>query len=64
MNGITAQERELLTLPASGVTDEAAGNRLGLFLRTVRRRMSTLMERLEATSRFEAGLKAAHRGWL
>ncbi|MFE3559565.1 LuxR C-terminal-related transcriptional regulator [Streptomyces sp. NPDC059193] len=63
-NGITAQERELLKLLASGVTDEAAGKRLGVSLRTVRRRMSTLMERLEATSRFEAGLKAAHRGWL
>ncbi|MFJ4779289.1 LuxR C-terminal-related transcriptional regulator [Streptomyces sp. NPDC088762] len=62
--GITREERELLKLLASGMTDEAAGKRLGVSLRTVRRQMSALMERLEATSRFEAGLKAAHRGWL
>lgn len=62
--GVTREERELLKLLASGMTDEAAGKRLGVSLRTVRRQMSALMERLEATSRFEAGLKAAQRGWL
>lgn len=46
------------------MTDETAGKRLGLSLRTVRRQMAGLMERLDATSRFEAGLKAAQRGWL
>ncbi|KOU24000.1 erythropoiesis-stimulating protein [Streptomyces sp. WM6372] len=63
-DGITAGERELLKLLASGLTDEAAGKRLGVSLRTVRRQMAGLMERLHATSRFEAGLKAAQRGWL
>ncbi|MEU9001471.1 LuxR C-terminal-related transcriptional regulator [Streptomyces sp. NPDC059982] len=63
-DGITAGERELLKLLASGMTDEAAGKRLGVSLRTVRRQMSGLMERLDATSRFEAGLRAARRGWL
>ncbi|MEU9419615.1 helix-turn-helix transcriptional regulator [Streptomyces sp. NPDC048272] len=62
--GITSGERELLKLLASGLTDEATGKRLGVSLRTVRRRMSALMERLDAASRFEAGLKAAQRGWL
>ncbi|MEU6283204.1 LuxR C-terminal-related transcriptional regulator [Streptomyces sp. NPDC047028] len=62
--GLTPTERELLKLLASGLTDEAAGKRLGVSLRTVRRQMSALMERLDATSRFEAGIKAAHRGWL
>lgn len=61
---ISRKERELLKLLASGMTDKAACNRLGVSVRTVRRQMSALMERLEATSRFEAGLKAAHRGWL
>ncbi|MFD6939153.1 LuxR C-terminal-related transcriptional regulator [Streptomyces goshikiensis] len=60
----TAGELELLRLLASGMTDEAAGKRLGVSLRTVRRQMSALMERLHATSRFEAGLKAAQQGWL
>ncbi|MFB6807083.1 LuxR C-terminal-related transcriptional regulator [Streptomyces sp. NPDC056387] len=60
----TAGELELLKLLASGMTDEAAGKRLGVSLRTVRRQMSALMERLHASSRFEAGLKAAQQGWL
>ncbi|MEU9855363.1 LuxR C-terminal-related transcriptional regulator [Streptomyces sp. NPDC047974] len=60
----TEAELELLRLLASGLTDEAAGKRLGVSLRTVRRQMAALMERLHATSRFEAGLKAAREGWL
>lgn len=60
---LTPMEKELLQLLATGLTDEVAGKRLGISLRTVRRHMSALMERLEATSRFEAGLKAAQRGW-
>jgi sugar-specific transcriptional regulator TrmB/DNA-binding CsgD family transcriptional regulator len=62
--GPTAVERELLRLLATGLTDEAAGNRLGLSARTVRRQMAGLMERLGAASRFEAGLRAAQKGWL
>ncbi|WP_425315091.1 LuxR C-terminal-related transcriptional regulator [Streptomyces purpureus] len=62
--GVSPMEQELLKLLASGMTDEAAGKRLGVSLRTVRRQMAALMERLNATSRFEAGLKAAQRGWL
>ncbi|MDJ0386171.1 hypothetical protein [Streptomyces sp. G-G2] len=46
------------------MTDEAAARRLGVSQRSVRRRMSALMERLHASSRFEAGLKAAQQGWL
>ncbi|MFI5618824.1 LuxR C-terminal-related transcriptional regulator [Streptomyces sp. NPDC051567] len=62
--GLAPQERELLKLLAAGMTDETAGKRLGISLRTVRRQMAALMERLDASSRFEAGLKAAQRGWL
>lgn len=62
--GLTPTERELLTMLATGLTDEAAAKRLGVSLRTVRRIMADLMTRLGATSRFEAGLKAAKRGWL
>ncbi|MER5726896.1 LuxR C-terminal-related transcriptional regulator [Streptomyces sp. NPDC002138] len=60
----TTAELELLKLLASGMTDETAAKRLGVSLRTVRRQMAALMERLHATSRFEAGLKAAQQGWL
>ena len=62
--GLTPVDRDILRLLGSGLTDEAAGSRLGVSGRTVRRQMSALMERLGAASRFEAGLKAAQRGWL
>jgi DNA-binding CsgD family transcriptional regulator/sugar-specific transcriptional regulator TrmB len=62
--GLSDNERELLRLLGSGMTDEAAGHRLGVSLRTIRRQMASIMERLNASSRFEAGLKAAQKGWL
>ncbi|MFH8342889.1 LuxR C-terminal-related transcriptional regulator [Streptomyces sp. AM6-12] len=62
--GLTDHERELLRLLGTGLTDEAAGQRLGLTDRTIRRQVASIMERLSASSRFEAGIKAAQRGWL
>lgn len=62
--GLSSGERELLRLLASGMTDEGACKRLGVSVRSVRRQMAALMERLGASSRFEAGLRAAQRGWL
>ncbi|SOB83296.1 regulatory protein, luxR family [Streptomyces sp. 1331.2] len=62
--GLIPQEQELLRLLADGLTDAAASTRLGLSLRTVRRMMADLMERLDARSRFAAGLQAGRRGWL
>ncbi|MFD7732796.1 LuxR C-terminal-related transcriptional regulator [Kitasatospora phosalacinea] len=62
--GLNTVEQQLLKLLATGMTDEAAGKRLGVSLRTVRRQMAAIMERLSAGSRFEAGLKAARKGWL
>ncbi|WP_327088501.1 LuxR C-terminal-related transcriptional regulator [Nonomuraea sp. NBC_01738] len=62
--GLLPQERQLLKLLAEGLTDEAAGHHLGLSQRTVRRMMAGIMERLGARSRFEAGLRAAEKGWL
>jgi DNA-binding CsgD family transcriptional regulator/sugar-specific transcriptional regulator TrmB len=62
--GLSRLERDILLLLAQGLTDEAAAKRLGIGLRTVSRQMTGLMERLGASSRFEAGLKAAQHGWL
>lgn len=62
--GLTPEEQEILRMIAGGLTDEAAGRRLGLSQRTIRRKIAGLMERLGATSRFEAGVKAVQRGWL
>ncbi|MGX4735267.1 LuxR C-terminal-related transcriptional regulator [Kitasatospora griseola] len=62
--GLTPTERELLRLLGTGLTDDTAGQRLGISARTVGRHMASVMERLNAASRFEAGLKAAQQGWL
>jgi DNA-binding CsgD family transcriptional regulator len=62
--GLGAAERELLRLLGTGLTDEAASIKLGMSLRTVRRMMSELMGRLEAKSRFQAGVQVAERRWL
>ncbi|MCX5209983.1 LuxR C-terminal-related transcriptional regulator [Kitasatospora sp. NBC_00240] len=63
-HGLTAQERELLRLLAEGLTDERAGQRLGVSLRTIRRMMADLMVRMDARSRFQAGIQVAALGWL
>lgn len=60
----SAQELALLRILAAGSTDEAAAKKLGVSVRTVRRIMADLMDRLGATSRFEAGHRATQRGWL
>jgi len=61
---LTSQERELLRLLSQGLTDEVAARRLGISLRTERRMMANIMQRLGAHSRFEAGLRASERSWL
>ncbi|MBG6140739.1 DNA-binding CsgD family transcriptional regulator [Longispora fulva] len=63
-NGCTPVERALLEIISSGHTDDTAARKLGLSLRTVRRMMSDLMERLDAQSRFQAGVNATKKGWL
>jgi DNA-binding NarL/FixJ family response regulator len=62
--GLTTRQRELLALLSEGCTDDTAAARLELSVRTVRRMMSELMNQLGARSRFQAGVKAADRGWL
>ncbi|MER7947550.1 helix-turn-helix transcriptional regulator [Streptomyces sp. NPDC096079] len=51
-------ERAVLRALAAGHTDEAASRRLGVSLRTYRRRVAALMASLGARSRFQAGLRA------
>lgn len=54
----------LLQQLASGAQDEQIARRLGVSLRTVRRRVADLMTDLGADSRFQAGVEAAKRGWI
>ncbi|MFF3291566.1 LuxR C-terminal-related transcriptional regulator [Streptomyces sp. NPDC003023] len=58
------QERELLCLMAAGSTDLRIARHFGVSPRTVERRIRTVLDRLGATSRFQAGALAARRGWL
>lgn len=56
--------RFVLEQMALGVHDEQIARRLGISLRTVRRRVAGLMSELGADSRFQAGVEAARRGWV
>lgn len=61
---ISAQNRRILELLASGCTDETSAREVGMSVRHLRRTISHLMQQLGAHSRFEAGVEAARRGWL
>lgn len=56
--------RSIVELLGQGLKDEAVAKRLGMSVRTCRRHIASLMQELEAESRFEAGVKAARLGWL
>jgi predicted transcriptional regulator len=61
---ISEDDRKLLALLAAGLTDEAAGARLGMSRRTVVRRVQHLMAVCDARSRLQLGWRARDRGWL
>ncbi len=54
----------LLAQLMAGDSDEVIARKLGISLRTVRRRMAELMSDLGADTRFQAGVEAVRRGWL
>jgi DNA-binding NarL/FixJ family response regulator len=54
--------RDVLRALGEGLTDGAASRRLGVSLRTYRRRVADLLMTLEADSRFQAGLRAGQLG--
>jgi DNA-binding CsgD family transcriptional regulator len=62
--GEHGSRRVLLEQLSSGASDEQIARRLGVSVRTVRRRVAELLEELGAESRFAAGVAAARRGWL
>lgn len=63
-DSVSELERSLLRLLSLGAKDEAAARQLGVSVRTVRRMVADVMRRLDARSRFQAGILAAQRGWL
>lgn len=61
---VSADDRHLLSLLVAGLTDDAAGARLGISRRTVVRRVQQLMQRTGSRSRMQLGWQARERGWL
>lgn len=59
-----APDDALLALLSAGLKDEAIARQLQISERSLRRRMSVLLGRLGAASRFQAGVQAGRRGWL
>lgn len=57
-------ERRLLGLLASGITDAAIARHLGWSNRTMYRRLRLLLEHLDANTRFQAGIQASRRDWI
>jgi sugar-specific transcriptional regulator TrmB/DNA-binding CsgD family transcriptional regulator len=61
---LTDDEQSLVRYLSCGMKDEALARQLGCSRRTLRRRVDAVLDKLGATSRFQAGALAAQRGWL
>jgi DNA-binding CsgD family transcriptional regulator/sugar-specific transcriptional regulator TrmB len=57
-------DRVILRLLAVGLTDQAIARQLNLSQRTVQRHVATLMTRLGARTRLQAGVQGIRQGWL
>ncbi|RVX42714.1 regulatory LuxR family protein [Nonomuraea polychroma] len=61
---LTEQQRAVLRMLAAGAKDSAIARSMGVSTRTVTRLVGELTEMLGASSRFQAGVRAARLGWL
>lgn len=64
VQALTEQQHAVLRMLGAGMKDERIARALGVSLRTVSRLVAELMQELNTASRFEAGVRAARRGWL
>ncbi|MCH0541547.1 helix-turn-helix transcriptional regulator [Streptomyces sp. MUM 203J] len=62
--GPDATDLEVLSLLLAGMTDASVAKQLDLGLRTVQRRVKSLMELTGVTTRLQLGWHAYERGWL
>lgn len=62
--GLSEEDARLLALLTTGLPDRSIAKQLGLSYRTYQRRLHRLMTVLGAETRFQAGLRAAARGWV
>lgn len=61
---LTAEDQQLLGMLAAGLSDAAIARQFGVSARTARRRTSRLLERLHASTLFQAGAAAVRGGHL
>jgi DNA-binding NarL/FixJ family response regulator len=61
---LSEESRRILRMLGDGLKDEAAARRLGMSLRTYRRRVAEILTLLDAGSRFQAGIRAHEFGLL
>lgn len=59
---LSRESRRILGLLGGGLKDEAAARRLGMSLRTYRRRVAEILTLLDADTRFQAGIRAHEFG--
>lgn len=62
--GPTEWDLKMLEALSRGVTDEVAARTLAISERTFRRYLNILLQKLGASNRFQAGVRAVERGWL
>jgi sugar-specific transcriptional regulator TrmB/DNA-binding CsgD family transcriptional regulator len=61
---LSADEARVLGMLGAGFKDESIARHLGASMRTTGRRVSSIMDVLGASTRFQAGAQAVRRGWL
>ena len=61
---LTSRELEVLSLAAKGFTNKAIGVQLGISNRTVQGHLAHIFDKLQASSRTEAVMRAVSLGWI
>ncbi len=64
VESLTERELEVLALAGKGYTNKAIGMQLGITDRTVQGHLARIFDKLQATSRTEAVMRAVSLGWL
>jgi DNA-binding NarL/FixJ family response regulator len=64
IESLTDREMEVLTLAGRGYTNKAIGVQLGISDRTVQGHLAHIFDKMQASSRTEAVMKAVSLGWL
>ncbi|MEU4546438.1 hypothetical protein [Nonomuraea dietziae] len=61
---LTLVQRQVLHLLLTADKDESAAREMGVALRTYRRHVAHLLDHLQASNRFQAGVRAKELGWI